>query len=349
MKKMGITKILPYALAIVLASSLALVSNVFAFTNGEDDGGVANPPQSITVPDPDISNGQDDSSGGPNTGVPGTVVGDIRNGDDDSPFVPVPPDNPGDIDGEITNGDDDTSVATTPPGEDGNPEIIDNGVIRRGGGGGSRPSFSNGTPGTSINVGLPSAGSVGDCIHMDKYLRQGADNDPSEVRKLQMFLHDNQGFNVDVTGDFDDQTLAAVNAFQGTYLEEVMGPWGEVVPSGQVYISTVKKINELSCKIVLTFTAEDYAIFAAYKKAVAEGVAVPAETPASGSFFGGGESIPTAETIPSTIDTNGNGVTGEIGKINLEDNKASASSASVGFGTRIANFFRGIFNFFLGR
>jgi hypothetical protein len=109
------------------------------------------------------------------------------------------------------------------------------------------------------------------CPLLNKYLRYGADNDPSEVVKLQAFLQRTEGLDVDITGTFDLKTLAGVNAFQTKYLSEVMGPWGATRPSGYVYITTRKKINQIACDTAFIINPAEQAIIDAYRAAQAAG------------------------------------------------------------------------------
>ena len=97
--------------------------------------------------------------------------------------------------------------------------------------------------------------SDGNCNYLQSSLKIGAVNNPSEVKKLQQFLLEREGFqNVVVTRVFDQLTLNAVLAFQIKYSAEILKPWGYTEPTGFVYLLTKKKINELVCgaKILLT-------------------------------------------------------------------------------------------------
>ena len=79
------------------------------------------------------------------------------------------------------------------------------------------------------------------------YMRIGADNDAGEVMKLQRFLRDFEGFDVQDTGVFDSETEAAVKAFQRRYADDILNPWGIEDETGYVYYTTRKKINEIWC------------------------------------------------------------------------------------------------------
>ena len=101
----------------------------------------------------------------------------------------------------------------------------------------------------------------------------GAANDAVQVSKLQAFLKDTEGYDVAVNGSFDQKTEAAVIAFQTKYMSDIMGPWGATKASGTVYITTLKKINQIACSTALNLTASDLSIINAYKQAEASGTA----------------------------------------------------------------------------
>jgi peptidoglycan hydrolase-like protein with peptidoglycan-binding domain len=84
---------------------------------------------------------------------------------------------------------------------------------------------------------------------MTKFIKLGAANDPSEVKKLQTFLRDYEGFSgLAVTGFYDQATYNAVKKFQAKYASDVLTQWGLSSPTGYVYTSTIKEINEIYCK-----------------------------------------------------------------------------------------------------
>lgn len=85
--------------------------------------------------------------------------------------------------------------------------------------------------------------------YITKYIKFGAVNDPVEVKKLQAFLRDYEGFrNLAQTGIYDKATYNAVRTFQAKYYIDVLVPWGTTFSTGYVYIKTVNKINEIYCK-----------------------------------------------------------------------------------------------------
>ena len=79
-----------------------------------------------------------------------------------------------------------------------------------------------------------------------KYLDKN--NNPQEVGKLQFFLRTIEGFkNLVVNNTYDEDTYNAVRDFQVRYADTVLEPWGMTTPSGYVYFTTQKKINEIWC------------------------------------------------------------------------------------------------------
>jgi|GEM_PF-6990683 len=98
----------------------------------------------------------------------------------------------------------------------------------------------------------------GSCYYLHDFLRKDFNNDPQEVTKLQLFLRDIEGYNVQITGVYDDQTIAAVNAFQVKYKEDVLIPWGYDGTHGTsyVYLLTRKKVNEIYCGTVFPLTPD---------------------------------------------------------------------------------------------
>lgn len=84
--------------------------------------------------------------------------------------------------------------------------------------------------------------------YLYEYLRVGANNNPDEVTKLQLFLRNYEDFaDVEVTGIYDDATVAAVRAFQEKYADEVLTPWGLHESTGYVYYTTQRMVNDIYC------------------------------------------------------------------------------------------------------
>lgn len=75
----------------------------------------------------------------------------------------------------------------------------------------------------------------------------GWDNSAAEVSKLQNFLNRFLSANLPITGFFGTLTRQAVMDFQLKYASDILAPWGITNPTGMVYHTTKKKINELVC------------------------------------------------------------------------------------------------------
>ncbi|MBI4090676.1 MAG: DUF5011 domain-containing protein, partial [Candidatus Komeilibacteria bacterium] len=81
------------------------------------------------------------------------------------------------------------------------------------------------------------------------FIKEGEQNDPAEVRKLQTFLRTFEGFGgIEVNGVYDKVTQDAVDAFQERYFDDVLAPWGHDKATTYVYLTTRKKVNEIYCR-----------------------------------------------------------------------------------------------------
>lgn len=85
--------------------------------------------------------------------------------------------------------------------------------------------------------------------YLTSYIWPNRPNDAVAVRKLQQFLSTYEGFVLlRTTGIYGEDSEMAVEEFQEKYYKDVLGPWS--IPregTGNVYINTRKKINELYC------------------------------------------------------------------------------------------------------
>jgi uncharacterized repeat protein (TIGR01451 family) len=143
-----------------------------------------------------------------------------------------------------------------------------------GGGGGNGPivgSLGNGpvvaptsspvvsTTTSSVVVSTQSAPAA--CYYLYDYLRKDFNNNPVEVKKLQIFLNSFEGDNLTVNGIYDDATVAAVNAFQVKYAGDILIPWGYdgTTGTGYTYILTKKKVNEIFCQMAFPVNAQQQA------------------------------------------------------------------------------------------
>lgn len=106
--------------------------------------------------------------------------------------------------------------------------------------------------------------------YLADYLKLGAVNNPDEVKKLQVFLNNFEGAKLDVGGTFDQAAFDAVSAFQKKYSPDVLEPWTITKPTGYVYITTKKKINEIYCRKAFPLTADEEATINSAKNMLRE-------------------------------------------------------------------------------
>lgn len=131
-----------------------------------------------------------------------------------------------------------------------------------GGGGGGGPTGSHipsqeasgegslGEPGPGEGIVAGAA-----CVpYLHEYIQYGANNDPFEVRKLQIFLNGYLGLNLDVNGIYDLDTFNAVKTFQTMLKDDILAPWvangclsSEELATGYVYRTTRWAINNIFC------------------------------------------------------------------------------------------------------
>lgn len=208
----------------------------------------------------------------------------------------------------------------------------------------NRSSGSGSSRNRSSNTNtLPTTNNViASCTYINDYLTYGASNNSTEVTKLQSFLKETENINVDVNGSFDQKTFNAVKAFQVKYSNDILTPWGQTNPSGRVFYTTKKKINEIFCKTNFALTPAQLAEIATVKRntenlAAAARVA-PASTvaPASSPINTPVEEIVPAENV---IDSS------EIGSTETNASALTASAADAPSTNVIIRFFKWLFGY----
>ncbi len=164
------------------------------------------------------------------------------------------------------------------------PATVDNGNTS-----GPAPVDTNTDGGSSSNGNQVSGGSSGgsgpaplnnfttivpvaNCSYLTTFLKFGGNNNSAEVTKLQSFLKNTEKLDVDINGQFDQKTLDAVKAFQAKYVNDTMAPWGVTTPTGEVFYTTQKKVNEIYCRTNLTLSAAQLATIEAYKNSIDNGI-----------------------------------------------------------------------------
>ncbi|MFA5888968.1 MAG: putative Ig domain-containing protein, partial [Candidatus Paceibacterota bacterium] len=189
------------------------------------------------------------------------------------------------------------------------------------------PFPSNNTARVDVPVGTPTTPPPSSCYYLYDYLRKDFNNNPVEVRKLQVFLRDLEGFSsVQITGVYDDQTIVALDAFQARYAGDILTPWGHTAPTSYTYILTKKKVNEIYCRMAFPVTAQQQTEIDTYRNFLlglqSAGITLP--TPGI---------TPTATTTPFTPLIS---PTNEVGVASTTENTtlAGVSTTTVGIASR---------------
>ena len=85
--------------------------------------------------------------------------------------------------------------------------------------------------------------------YLTDYFKSNKTNSDEEVKKLQTFLREDEGFSdLPATGYYGNLTYAAVKAFQERYAADILLPWGITTGTGWVLGTTLDKINEVYCQ-----------------------------------------------------------------------------------------------------
>ncbi|MFA6565660.1 MAG: PKD domain-containing protein, partial [Candidatus Paceibacterota bacterium] len=120
-----------------------------------------------------------------------------------------------------------------------------------------------------------------ECYYLREFIKYGANNNPIEVKKLQVFLNEFEGAKLDVTGFYDLASWNAVTLFQNKYKTNVLDPWGNT-PLGYVYLTTRKQVNEIYCRAAFPLDANQTTEVNAYRALMeslrAQGIVSPEGT-----------------------------------------------------------------------
>ncbi len=176
------------------------------------------------------------------------------------------------------------------------------------------------TDGISTTIGkemsVDSSLLSGSCSYVNSYLKKGAQNDPSEVKNLQAFLRGvEKDTTVEVNGVFDDATYNAVLKFQSKYKDEVLTPWGVDAPTGYVYITTKRKINEIFCSTKIALTKEEEAIIEAVRSGNAPGTEIGRGTISNDGSLAWKDNSTTTGAGATITNNEGGSVVGGTGNI----------------------------------
>ncbi len=166
------------------------------------------------------------------------------------------------------------------------------------------------------------------CFYLNDYLSINSKNSEMEVIKLQAFLLNTERLNVDINGKFDSKTFEAVKQFQKKYSNEVLSPWGSSIPTGKVFYTTKKKINEIHCNSLFPLTAQQNYEINAYKNRPV--VSIVASTPVS--------------TITPVLDISLDDASTSVSVEDIDDTQ-SGVVIKAPFTTRVYNFVKWLFAF----
>ncbi len=124
-------------------------------------------------------------------------------------------------------------------------------VVYSGGGGGGfvfyAPQSTSTATNTLTSVGVLNFNGNTCGPKLTSYIKIGKNNKSSDVELLQKFLNKMEGEKLQVTGLYNKETYNAVVRYQVKYPTSVLGPWKLNRPTGYVYITTAKHINERMC------------------------------------------------------------------------------------------------------
>lgn len=135
----------------------------------------------------------------------------------------------------------------------------------------SAPGFTGGTGGEVLGATTETPNFGPQCqLYLTTFIGPNRVNDPEQVRRLQHVLK-MEGYDVPEDGVYGQSTYNAVRAFQTKYADEILAPWGLKAPTGFVYLTTRKKINELYCHAVLPLNEGEQAIINSYRSRHSEG------------------------------------------------------------------------------
>lgn len=164
--------------------------------------------------------------------------------------------------------------------------------------------------------------------YITSYLREDKENDLEQVIRLQTFLNTFTEHNVSTTGIFDDETNLAVQSFQANHHDTVLDPWGIESPTGYVYYTTQKRINEIYCDNTVVFPLDiyqtteinNYKLTGIQTVSVRETISAPIPKPKTETV-----TIPTisTEAIPKEIEPI---ITRELPEVNVAKESEDLSS-----------------------
>jgi hypothetical protein len=93
-------------------------------------------------------------------------------------------------------------------------------------------------------------------LYLLTYIKYGKKNDVEDVKRLQIFLNENMGSTLPISGFFGKMTMKTLKEFQVKYKNDVLTPWADygltqdeaTNGTGYVYKTTQRWINHLKCE-----------------------------------------------------------------------------------------------------
>lgn len=182
------------------------------------------------------------------------------------------------------------------------------------------------------------------CPVVTQMIKYGAENPLADVSNLQRVLRDIEHMDVFVTGDYDEQTLYAVIAFQQKYADEILAPYGKgAQPTGIVSLTTTKKLNQLACGTPLTLDDHEMRFIAVVADKALRGDANAASVPQTITYtLTPQQAAPAPAVTPSEDDTDADDAPAAGYPYYGVDMSASAANTPTAqkFGAYIRNLFR---------
>lgn len=84
--------------------------------------------------------------------------------------------------------------------------------------------------------------------YLASFIKEGAVNNPDDVKKLEVFLNTYEKETLAENGIYEPIDQEAVKRFQKKYASDVLAFWNLSEPTGYVYLTTARKINAIVCQ-----------------------------------------------------------------------------------------------------
>lgn len=83
--------------------------------------------------------------------------------------------------------------------------------------------------------------------YLNSFIGLKIENNPGDVYKLELFLNEEMNSRLDLNSTYDLNDYFVVRDFQEKYRAQILDPWGIQEPTGFVYLTTQRWINQLKC------------------------------------------------------------------------------------------------------